>query len=136
TLTWSVRPVPTTDEPDRPNFAFTVEPGTTLHDVIRVTNYADQPLQLDVYASDAVMTASGSLDLLPAGEQPRDLGAWIAFDAGAIVVPAGGSVDVPFTITVPPDAEPGDHAGGVVTSFRSPGADDSGRPVLLDRRLG
>src|SRR5690606_16479013 len=43
TLTWSVRPVPTTDEPDRPNFAFTVEPGTTLHDVIRVTNYADQP---------------------------------------------------------------------------------------------
>ncbi len=39
-------------------------------------------------------------------------------------------------MTVPSNAESGDHTGGIVTSYIAPGQDDDGQPVKLDRRLG
>ncbi len=39
-------------------------------------------------------------------------------------------------MTVPGNAESGDHTGGIVTSFVAPGAAEDGKPVVLDRRLG
>src|SRR5699024_7064703 len=38
-----------------------------------------------------------------------------------------------FRLTVPPDATPGDYAGGIVTSL---GPTDTGEGVQVDRRLG
>lgn len=136
TLTWSVRPAPTASEPERSNFSYDADPGATVRDSIRVRNYGAEPLPLAIYASDAMTTSSGALDLLPAGEQPTDVGAWTVLDAANIEVPPLGFVDVPFTMVVPVDAESGDHTGGIVTSYRAPGTDDEGEPVVLDRRLG
>ena len=136
TLAWSVRPTPTAEAPDRPNYAVDAAPGVTVDDSIRIRNYDDAPMRLDLYASDAIVTSSGALDLLPAGEQPTDVGVWIELDTNQVVVPADGVVDVPFTLTVPDDAEPGDHTGGIVTSLTQPGTDTTGEPVILDRRLG
>lgn len=136
TLSWSVRPTPTESDPDRPNFGYDIEPGANVTDSIRVRNYSDEPLELDVYASDAITTSTGALDLLPAGEQPTDVGAWITLEESELDVPAQDFVDIPFTLTVPADAEPGDHTGGIVTSHRTPGVDGQGQAVVLDRRLG
>lgn len=134
-LTWSVRPTPTDVAPERPNFSVDAEPGDMVTDSIRVRNYGDESLPLAIYASDALVTESGALDLLPAGEKPVDVGAWTSLDVDSIDVPAQDYVDVPFTIQVPDDAESGDHAGGIVTSFASETTSD-GEPVVLDRRLG
>lgn len=135
TLTWSVRPTPTDDQPDRPNFQFDLEPGSTVRDSLRVRNYGTEPLSLTVYPSDALTTATGAMDLLPASETPTDLGAWVMLDGpGNITVPAQDIVDVPFTLTVPPNATPGDHSGGIVTSYVSP-ADGGDQTVVVDRRL-
>lgn len=136
TLSWSVRPTPTTANPERPNFAFDATPGGTIKDSIRVRNYDKSALALDLYASDAITTSSGALDLLPAGTKPTDVGVWIDLDSDHIVVPASGFLDIPFTMTVPANAEPGDHTGGIVTSYRQPGTTSGGDPVVLDRRLG
>jgi len=136
TLTWSVRPTPTEEEPERPNFAYDLDPGARVEDSLRVRNFGTEPLSLAVYASDALTTSTGALDLLPAGEAPTGVGAWIVLDTAAIEVPPQDFVDVPFTIVVPAGAESGDHTGGVVTSFRSPGLDASGQAVVVDRRLG
>lgn len=135
-LTWSVRPTPTEDEPDRSNFSFDLEPGATVHDSVRVRNYGTEPLPLAVYASDAVTTASGGLDLLPAGEVPTDIGSWIVLDTSTIEIPPQGYVDVPFTMVVPRQAESGDHVGGIVTSSRAPATNSDGQAVVVDRRLG
>jgi hypothetical protein len=135
-LTWSVGPTPDDDRPDRPNFSFEVTAGDVVEDSIRVRNFGDQPLALDIYASDAVITSTGALDLLPAGEDPSDVGVWIELPTEQIVVPSGTAVDVAFTMIVPGDAEPGDHTGGIVTSVRSEVTTEDGRAVVLDRRLG
>jgi hypothetical protein len=136
TLTWSVRPTPSESEPDRPNFSYDVSPGATITDSLRIRNFGTELLPLAVYASDALTTATGAIDLLPAGEQPVDVGAWTAMGASTVDVLPGEFVDVPFTVVVPADAEAGDHTGGIVTSYRAPGTDDEGRTVMVDRRLG
>lgn len=133
-LTWSVQPTPTAEQPERPNFGYDLRPGDRITDSIRVQNFGPDPLPLVVYASDGRTTETGVLDLLPAGEEPVDLGSWVTM-APSVVVPGGGVVDVPFTLVVPDDAEAGDHTGGIVTSVQSASSVD-GEPVLLDRRLG
>ncbi len=135
-LTWSVRPTPTEKSPQRPNFAHDLAPGQRIEDSIRVRNFGNKPLPLTIYSSDALNTSSGALDLLPAATPPSDVGKWIVLGKAAIEVPANGHVDVPFTMVVPSAAEPGDHTGGIVTSYRAPGTDDKGRAVIIDRRLG
>jgi hypothetical protein len=44
------------------------------------------------------------------------VGAWVHPDRADVTVPPGESVEVPFTITLPGDAAPGDYVGGIVTS--------------------
>jgi hypothetical protein len=137
-ITWSVRPTPTSAEPERPNFSFAVKGGDTVKDSIRVRNISPTVLKLKIYASDALNTASGALDLLRAGEKAKDVGAWTTLDKSALELPVAGFVDVPFTMKVPPkgSVESGDHTGGIVTSLVSDGVGADGQPVVLDRRLG
>ncbi|WP_018681375.1 WxL protein peptidoglycan domain-containing protein [Actinokineospora enzanensis] len=131
-VTWGVRPVDSALGTDRPNFAYSVAPGAALGDALLVSNHEQRALTFAVYAADAFTTSSGRLDLKPAGEAPADAGAWVRFDTPTVTVPAGQTVAVPFTVTVPADATPGDHSGGVVTSLRV----ESGSGITVDRRLG
>jgi len=132
-LTWGVAPADGKQGDDRPNFVYDAEPGDVIHDGIVVTNLGSDPLTLRVYAADALTTSSGQLDLLPSGQPSVDVGTWVALEDDTVEVPGGGSTTVPFTVSVPDDATPGDHSGGVVTSYVS---DAGGAPVALDSRLG
>jgi len=134
-LTWSLAPKDGKQGAGRANFAYDVEPGERVRDVLVVTNRSAAPLDLSAYATDAVTTSSGHLDLLPADQEPADLGAWLTLDAGddgTVTIEPGTSADVPFTLRVPADATPGDHAGGVVTSLRQQVGDGA---LSVDRRL-
>lgn len=135
-LMWSVRPTPKDDADTRPNFQYEMEAGSTVRDSFRIRNHGDEELNLAVYASDAVVTESGSLDLLPESEAPTDVGNWVRLAADEVTLPAGKFVDVPFTMSVPAKAESGDHSGGIVTSVVTRSSANGGQPVILDRRLG
>lgn len=116
-LTYGVRPTDNEVGTARPNFSYLAKPGGTLRDSIDVVNLSDEPLTVGVYAADAFTPGQGLIDLLPNDGTSRDVGAWITVDVESVTVPANDSVTVPFTITVPADATPGDHTGGVVTSL-------------------
>ena len=133
-VAWSLTPADGPLGTGRANFAYEVAPGDVLQDAVVVTNLTDAPLTLDAYATDAFTTSSGHLDLLPAGAAPADLGAWLTLDLPAreLVVEPRAAVTVPFTLTVPADAAPGDHSGGVVTSYLSAA---TGSTVARDNRL-
>lgn len=132
-VTWGTLPADNEVGTGRPNFSYEAQPGGTLRDAIDVVNRSDRPLQLRIYASDAFTTDSGVLDLLPADQQPVDVGTWISLDESEFTIPAGKAVTVPFTLAVPDDATPGDHTGGVVTSLVT---DDTDEQVSVDRRIG
>ena len=131
-VTWGVRPADTVHGAERPNFAYTLPPGGTLSDALVVTNGGDAPLALDVYAADGFLTPDGTLDVLEAGEESTALGSWVAVATPEVVVQPDASVEIPFTVTVPADAQPGDYAAGVVSSLLVENAEG----VTVDRRLG
>lgn len=134
--TWGIQPVPAAGVDARQAFVYDLEPGASIRDSVRVTNYGEAPLELQVTVHDAFNTTDGGFDVLPAASTSLDLGTWIVLDAPSVVVPGGGHVDVPFEMTVPSNASPGDHAGGIVASLTAVADDGSGRDVLVDHRVG
>lgn len=133
-VVWSVRPTPVEGQPERANFNYELRPNEAVTDSVRIRNFGRNPLRLDVYASDARTTDSGALDLLPSGETPRRVGTWIELDRATVDLAPGELVDVPFTLTVPENAESGDQTGGIVSALTSPASGDD--PVKVEQRLG
>ncbi|MFJ6653425.1 DUF916 domain-containing protein [Microbacterium sp. NPDC091313] len=132
TVTWSVKPADTAQGRDRPNFAYDLAPGGTAGDALLVINRSAQPIELGVYAADGFLTPDGSLDILAGGETSTELGSWIAVGTDRVTLDSGQSAEIPFTLTIPADAPPGDYAAGVVASMIVTA--DNG--TVTERRLG
>lgn len=105
----------TADGPDgRGVFEYVVEPDDVYEDFLAVRNFGEQPLTVSVYAQDAVQTSENAFEVLTLEDEARRIGAWTRIEAGEVTVPARESVVIPFSIAVPADAEPGDHAGAIL----------------------
>ncbi|MDR1152832.1 MAG: DUF916 domain-containing protein [Bifidobacteriaceae bacterium] len=157
-VTWSVRPATEAGSDGRHVFDYQVGPGDTITDWVAVTNYSERPATFQVYATDATTDYdTAAFTLIGADQGPTDLGAWTSVDATSSICaddPAVGAADCespvgfelplgpgetrqfPFTVTIPRDATPGDHAAGVVASFQSEGVDNQGAVVKMAQRVG
>ncbi|MFI8264647.1 MULTISPECIES: hypothetical protein [unclassified Streptomyces] len=111
---WSVRPADSTITP-RAAFELPAQPGTTLTDRAVVTNTTTAELTFRLYVADAHNTErDGGLAVRGIEETQRDVGAWGKPELDTVTVPARSAVTVGVTLTVPPDASPGDHVGALV----------------------
>ena len=134
--TFGVRPA-TAQAPDtRSAFTYSATPGAVVRDHVAVSNVADDPVTLRVYASDAFNTPDGGFDLLAAGREPVDVGKWSVLDRGEVLVAPRSTVIVPFTLSVPANATPGDHTGGIVASLTTEAAGADGQRVAVEQRVG
>lgn len=137
-VTWGVAPAGRGGPDGRATFAYKLDPGAVLTDHAGISNYSGRPITVDLYASDAFTTPGGGFDLLPAARTPTDVGTWVAIEPRyrRLVIPSKSRVDVPFRLTVPRNATPGDHTGGIVASIVASGTDADGNRVQVDRRVG
>ncbi|MFE3643079.1 WxL protein peptidoglycan domain-containing protein [Streptomyces sp. NPDC059169] len=111
---WSVEPTASALG-HRPYYYLSADPGTTLTDRVTVSNKTAQPLAFRLYAADAYNTErDGGFAVRTQQERQRGVGAWAKPQRTRITVPAHASVTVPYTLTVPETAEPGDHPGALV----------------------
>lgn len=129
---WSVAPADNEHGEGRPNYGYELAPGATVADAIDVVNTGDVELTLTVAAADGYTTPQGVLDLLPLSESQSGVGMWVALAVSEITLAPGESVEVPFTLSVPATAAPGDHTGGIVTVRTT----SDGGTVQLEQRLG
>lgn len=90
---WTAAPADTSFGSGRQVFRYTLNPGGTLEDAVAVFNGGAAPLEVTLRA-----------------------GAEISLAQPAVTVPAGETAEVPFTLALAQDAEPGDRLGGVVVS--------------------
>ncbi|MDA1361472.1 DUF916 domain-containing protein [Glycomyces luteolus] len=135
-VTWGVNPS-SQDGPDgRSAFDYELDPGETLIDFVGVSNFGTEPLTVGLYALDAFTTETGTFDLLPSGEEPVDVGSWIGFNEPRLTIPPKSRLDVPFALTVPADATPGDHVGGIVAVVTESTTGASGSEIQVERRVG
>ncbi|KOV70851.1 hypothetical protein ADL00_08490 [Streptomyces sp. AS58] len=132
-ISWGAVPADTRVGKGRSRFTYNLPPGARVTDALAVVNRSERTIKLRVYASDAFTTPSGGIDLLAADKKPSDVGSWITMKSTTVTLKSQKSAVVPFTLTVPADATPGDHSGGVVTSLIT---ETEGKTVRLDRRLG
>ncbi|MEU9348290.1 hypothetical protein AB0D74_44550 [Streptomyces sp. NPDC048278] len=96
---WSVAPA----GGGRPSFYAEGTPGTVLQDTVSVTNPGGHPVTVRLTGTG---TGTGT-------------GVPVAFAEQSVRVPARTRADVPFTVTVPAGATPGDRVGGLVAEDRA-----------------
>jgi hypothetical protein len=125
---WTVKTATNQFGDGRQDYRYTVNPGGKVEDGIVVVNPGTTPLHVALYGADAFTTAAGRLDLRAADAKATGVGVWAQPAQADVTVPANGSVEVPFAVTLPKDAKPGDYVGGIVTA-------DAGQRVPTQIRL-
>ncbi|MEV6754634.1 DUF916 domain-containing protein [Streptomyces sp. NPDC051214] len=114
--TWSVAPSagggtrPAKD--GRPYFYVEGTPGSVLEDTVTVTNPGSKPRTVELSGADADNTKGGAYSLERG--KPKDTGSWITFAERTVKVPPRTRAEVPFSVSIPESAVPGDHPGAVV----------------------
>lgn len=135
---FSLEPVPLANgQAPRSSFRYTMNAGSTLSDQIRLTNLTNQPEQFEIWTADGYNTPrSGYLSLRPVTYPKKDVGKWISLPVGngVHVLPAATAATLTFELTVPPNATPGDHVGGIVALDVSPQTAQNGHTQFAIRQ--
>ncbi|WP_051700230.1 hypothetical protein [Streptomyces sp. NRRL F-4474] len=103
----------------RPYFYLEGAPAAVLEDRLALTNTTDRERTVTLRGADAHNTADGAFAVRPAAPAPGagGAGSWFGFGAAATVkIPPRTRAVVPFTVTVPPAAPPGDHHAAVIAT--------------------
>ena len=113
---WAIVPATTSQNTtsNRAFFAIETAAGQVVEDAVTITNVTAEPMTLDLYPADAFNSPGAGFALRPQNEANTDVGSWITISKDQVVLKPKASVNVPFTMTVPAGATPGDHVGGIV----------------------
>ncbi|MDQ1131181.1 WxL protein peptidoglycan domain-containing protein [Microbacterium sp. SORGH_AS_0888] len=134
TMTWGVTPANATGPDGRRAVSLDAEPGQTREDHLAVRNLSSVAVTFALRAADGYLTDTGRFNTLSSEQESVDAGTWISLPP-SVTVPAGETVVVPFTVTVPELAQPGDHAAGISASVLSTPA-TGGTGLGVESRVG
>lgn len=95
-------------------FVYTNNAGETVSDMATVKNFSNEPVDVNVYAVDALSSETGSFILTFPEEEQKGIGAWTDVKSKSLTIPPYEVIDVPFEIKIPADAPPGQYLGGIV----------------------
>ncbi|WP_327023640.1 WxL protein peptidoglycan domain-containing protein [Micromonospora sp. NBC_01739] len=130
TVTWAVQPADRNGPDGRRFIERTLDPGQVVTEHLAVRNFSDSTVVFSLKAADGYLTDKGRFNMLPSHEKSVAGGTWITVQ-DKVTVEAGGTKVVPFTITVPEDATPGDHPAGIAATVTS-----TGGTVAVESRVG
>jgi hypothetical protein len=132
---WSIVPAGETGPDGRRAVEVEIDPGDKIDEHFAVQNISAAEVVFSLTAADGFYTQNGRFDILAADEESSDAGTWISLP-DTVTVPAGETVVVPFSIEVPHQAEPGDHAAGITASILSVRSAGDGTSVGVESRVG
>jgi hypothetical protein len=119
----SIQPVssnPSAGVTNRPTFAYKLDPGATQHDAVVVSNLNNTAQKVTVYVANAFTTSSGLIGVRANDHAKTGPVDWLKFTTQlankTFEIPALTSKTIPFEITIPPNAPPGDYAFGVAVA--------------------
>lgn len=94
-------------------FNLSANPGDVLEQTLKIRNDSATTNTLRVNAENFTATDEEGTVGLTEEETPFSLAKWIKFKQSTYTLRSGQEAQVPFTITVPRDAEPGGHYASV-----------------------
>jgi hypothetical protein len=107
---------------NRTTFTYAASPGQALEDAYIVLNDGTVAQDITISATDAFNAEDGSFALFDTNMPAVDAGTWVSFEGApnqVLTLQPGETRVIPFVVTVPVDASPGDHAGGVLATVSS-----------------
>jgi hypothetical protein len=113
---FSVEPFAGTGSQQRTDFSYELQPGHSVLDQVLILNNSSNPEAFTVYPEDAV-NVSGSSGI---GFQQQGLihnttvGKWLRIGQTQFSIPPGKEAVDTFQLSIPANAPPGDHVGGVI----------------------
>src|SRR5699024_6994577 len=122
------------DEPgpdDRASIQPELAAGPIITEPLPATHTGDRRETLRPTAADRSTTHTGRIGVLASDEDSTEAGSWIDTPV-EVTVAAGASEVVPFTITEPDQAEPGDHPAGVAASVVARQSAEDGTAVGVE----
>lgn len=122
-----------------PTFDFSLNPGDTVLDVIKIYNEGTEPIKVypilrNFKAGDE---EAGQPVFYPAEENPDGtaLASWIKLDAQPMTIGPNERANLPFAINVPREnAQPGGHYGAILLSTQPP--EEGAGKVSIGQQLG
>ncbi|MDT4893936.1 MAG: hypothetical protein QOE97_2971 [Pseudonocardiales bacterium] len=140
--TFGIGPLAVNRSTARSFFSYQTGPGGTYSDKAAAVNYATTPLTVTVYPADLGNAADGTLAAGLQTDKLVDAGRWVTLSQPSltITIPAAtsrapGVVIIPFALTVPGTASPGDHGAALIATLSTIGKNPKGQNVRLDQRV-
>jgi len=105
-----------------PLFQLSIVPGQTWRSSVKIVNNNQIPVTYYAHAVDfAASDESGNAQYIPLVDEASDperatysLASWIDLPMPSVTIAAGSSADIPFTVSVPSNAEPGGHYAAIL----------------------
>ena len=117
-------------------FIYSLDLGESKDDALLVFNTSDEAHAVKLYPVDSIPSNQGNF-ALEAEDAPREgIGAWIKLSEALITLEPGESREVPFTITIPQDADVGEHSGGIIIQKSKVGEVSGSSGASIVTRVG
>ena len=113
---------------------YEAKPGDTIQGTIEVTNRGSASSTVNVIVRDFEVSGEGGYPQFsdtPIGGPSYSLAGWTTVSEESIVIAPGGTAKVPFTISVPQNAEPGGHYAGILVGSFSPQVLEGGEGTMV-----
>jgi LysM repeat protein len=118
-------------------FIYNLDLGKSREDALRVINNKEETAVIKLYAVDATVTSDGAFALLAENDPRKDVGSWVKLALNEVEIPPKSEKLIPFTISIPSNADTGDHAGGIVMQEVDNGNQNvNGTGVKIITRVG
>lgn len=113
-----------------------IEPGKSETSSIIIKNVATVPLTLDIYGADATNSNQGTFALTGKARDQHHIGTWVTFKEPLQTLEPDEEKTIPFVVSVPADATPGNYGGGIAVESAPPSSTQEDQPgVSVNSRI-
>lgn len=95
-------------------FIYTLNLGETREGKVDIINSTDQPQEVKIYPVDAVTTKDGAFASKGEIDEKVGVGVWLKLAESELSLESGETKIVDFTLTIPENADVGDHMGSII----------------------
>jgi hypothetical protein len=115
-------------------FIYELKHGQQATDGVRIFNNTAKEQTVSVYPVDSVLSSGGAFACAQAADAKKDVGAWVVMDQSSITLAPYSNDQIAFTITVPQNADVGEHDGCIAMQAASATAQPGQSGVALSFR--
>ncbi len=115
-------------------FILNANKGETKSDVILVSNNSDQTQTIELYAVDGIVTNTGAFTCSQESEAKQGMGSWTTVKKNELTLEAGKTEEVGFDVSMPANADVGEHNGCIVFQVAEDEGEASGNVRIRTRQ--